>query len=95
MLQGDIWVRRSLTLPDFWHARSARYYAAGAAAAQQPYLWCGRQVALVDRFVAAVKADSTEGENSEVLEALDYVILSKRTSGLHRMSGGDTLPKAA
>ena len=50
---------------------------------------------LVDRFVAAVKADETEGENSEVLEALGYVIPSKRKSGLHRKSGGDAQRKAA
>ena len=50
---------------------------------------------LVDRFVAAVKADASEGENSEVLEALGYVIPSKRKSGLHRKSGVVALPKAA
>ena len=51
--------------------------------------------ALVDRFVSAVKADATEGENSEVLEALGYVIPSKRKSGLHRKSNTVELPKAA
>ena len=49
----------------------------------------------VDRFVAAVKADAAEGENSEVLEALGYVIPSKRKSGLVRKSSTDSLPKAA
>ena len=49
----------------------------------------------MDRFVAAVKADAKEGGNSEVLEALGYVIPSKRKSGLHRKSGVVTLAKAA
>ena len=52
-------------------------------------------LALVDRFVAAVKGDAAEGENSEVLEAPGYVIPSKRKSGLHRKSGVVTLAKAA
>ena len=52
-------------------------------------------LALVDRFVSAVKADATEGENSEVLEALGYVIPSKRKSGLHCKSNMVELPKAA
>lgn len=55
----------------------------------------GAGLALVDRFVAAVKADASEGENSEVLEALGYVIPSKRKSGLSRKSSNDALPKAA
>lgn len=44
---------------------------------------------------AAVKAGVDEGENSEVLEALGYVIASKRRSGLHRKSNVTVLPKAA
>lgn len=52
-------------------------------------------LALVDRFVSAVKSDANEGENSEVLEALGYVIPSKRKSGLHRKSNTVALPKAA
>jgi hypothetical protein len=52
-------------------------------------------LALADRFVAAVKADASEGGNSEVLEALGYVIPSKRKSGLHRKSATVALPKAA
>ena len=51
-------------------------------------------LALVDRFISAVKADATEGENSEVLEALGYVIPSKRKSGLHRKTNTVALPKA-
>ena len=52
-------------------------------------------LAWADRFVAAVKADASEGENSEVLEALGYVIPSKRKSGLHRKFSAVALPKAA
>ena len=52
-------------------------------------------LALVDRLVAAVKADETEGENSEVLEALGYVIPAKRKSGLHRKSDRNDVSKAA
>lgn len=52
-------------------------------------------LALVARFVAAVKADADEGENSEILDALGFVIPSKRKSGLHRKSSVTVLPKAA
>ena len=52
-------------------------------------------LALVDRFVSAVKADADEGENSEILDALGFVIPSKRKSGLHRRSSVAVLPKAA
>ncbi len=52
-------------------------------------------LALVARLVAAVKADVDEGENSEVLDALGFVIPSKRKSGLHRKGSTTELPKAA
>ena len=57
---------------------------------QQP-----ESLALVDRLVAAVKADADEGDNSEILDALGYVIPSKHKSGLHRKGGATELPKAA
>ena len=49
------------------------------------------------RLVNAVKADADEGEDSELLQALGYVIKSKRRSGLHRGSPANitALPKAA
>ncbi len=50
---------------------------------------------LADRFISAVKADATEGVNSELLDAIGYVIPSKRKSGLHRKSNTVVLPKAA
>lgn len=53
---------------------------------------------LVTRLVNAIKSDVTEGEDSEMLEAMGYVIKSKRQSGLHRNSASQTviaLPKAA
>jgi hypothetical protein len=43
----------------------------------------------------AVKADADEGENSEILDALGFVIPSKRKSGLHRKGTVTVLPKAA
>ena len=52
-------------------------------------------LALADRFINAVKADANEGANSEVLDAIGYVIPSKRKSGLHRKSNTVALPKAA
>ena len=52
-------------------------------------------LALADRFISAVKADANEGANSEVLDAIGYVIPSKRKSGLHRKSNTVALPKAA
>ena len=54
-----------------------------------------KALAVADRFINAVKADATEGENSEVLEAIGYVIPIKRKSGLQRKSNTVTLPKAA
>lgn len=53
---------------------------------------------LVTRLVNAIKSDVTEGEDSEMLEAMGYVIKSKRQSGLHRNTTQQTqipLPKAA
>lgn len=50
---------------------------------------------LVGRLVAAVKADADEGEESEILDALGFVIPSKRKSGLHRKGSVSALPKAA
>jgi hypothetical protein len=44
----------------------------------------GQGLALVNRWVNAVKSDQHEGEDSELLEALGSVIKSKRKSGLHR-----------
>ena len=38
----------------------------------------------IKRFVAGIKADPDEGENSELLQALGYVRPSDRQSGLHR-----------
>jgi len=55
-------------------------------------------LALVNRWVNAVKSDQDEGEDSELLEALGYVIKSKRKSGLHRgtpAAVSPLLPKAA
>ena len=52
-------------------------------------------LALAARFVSAVKSDATEGVNSELLDAIGYVIPSKRKSGLHRKSNTVALPKAA
>lgn len=39
---------------------------------------------VLKRFVSAIKADPEEGENSELLEAMGYVIARQRKSGLHR-----------
>ena len=53
---------------------------------------------LLGRFVNAIKADENEGEDSELLEAMGYVIKSKRKSGLHRVSPeskATPMPKAA
>ena len=53
---------------------------------------------LVTRLVNAIKADENEGENSELLEVMGYVIKSKRKSGLHRNtpeSNSTPIPKAA
>ena len=49
------------------------------------------------RLAHAVQADADEGEDSELLQALGYVIKSKRKSGLHRGSAANitALPKAA
>ena len=55
-------------------------------------------LALVNRFVSAIKADENEGEDSELLEVMGYIIKSKRKSGLHRTTPeSDTtpIPKAA
>lgn len=41
---------------------------------------------LVNRFVNAIKADEAEGQDSELLEAMGYIIKSKRKSGLHRIT---------
>jgi hypothetical protein len=52
----------------------------------------------VNRWVNAVKSDQDEGEDSELLEALGYVIKSKRKSGLHRVTPAaesTPLPQAA
>lgn len=38
----------------------------------------------IKRFVAGIKADPDEGEDSGLLEALGYVRASERKSGLHR-----------
>ena len=38
----------------------------------------------IKRFVSGIKADPTEGEDSELLEALGYVRPSERKSGLTR-----------
>lgn len=54
-----------------------------------------KALAVADRFINAVKADATEGANSDVLEAIGYVIPNKRKSGLHRKSNTIALPKAA
>ncbi len=48
--------------------------------------------ALVTRLVNAIKADENEGENSELLEAMGYVIKSKRKSGLHRTAEQPAAP---
>ena len=53
---------------------------------------------LVTRLVNAIKADENEGEDSELLEVMGYVIKSKRKSGLHRNtpeSNSTPIPKAA
>ena len=53
---------------------------------------------LVTRLVNAIKADENEGEDSELLEVMGYVIKSKRKSGLHRNtpeSNSAPIPKAA
>ena len=52
---------------------------------------------LFARVVNAIKADTDEGEDSELLETFGYVRKSKRKSGLHRGSAKNTivLPKAA
>ena len=58
----------------------------------------GEGLDLLGRFVNAIKADENEGEDSELLEAMGYVIKSKRQSGLHRNKASQTvipLPKAA
>ena len=49
------------------------------------------------RLVNASKSDETEGEDSELLEAMGYVLKSKRQSGLHRKAAAPPaeLPKAA
>ena len=55
-------------------------------------------LSLVDRFVSAIKADESEGEDSQLLEVMGYVIKSKRKSGLHRTTPDSTttpLTKAA
>ena len=52
-------------------------------------------LALVARLVGAIKSDKTEGEDSELLEAMGCVIPSKRKSGLHRNAPPQPLPKAA
>lgn len=52
-------------------------------------------LALVARLVSAIKSDATEGEDSELLEAMGYVIKSKRKSGLRRNGSVEPLPKAA
>ena len=53
---------------------------------------------LASRLVNAIKSDATEGEDSELLEAMGYVIKSKRKSGLHRTAeqpSANPLSKAA
>ena len=53
---------------------------------------------LLGRFVNAIKADENEGEDSELLEAMGYIIQRKRKSGLHRVSPASNttpIPKAA
>ena len=53
---------------------------------------------LLGRFVNAIKADENEGEDSELLEAMGYIIKRKRKSGLHRVSPASNttpIPKAA
>ena len=45
--------------------------------------------------ISAVKADATDGANNDVLEAIGYVIPSKRKSGLHRKANTIALPEAA
>ena len=45
---------------------------------------------LVARLVNAIKSDETEGEDSELLEAMGYVVKSKRKSGLKRKSPSKT-----
>ena len=55
-------------------------------------------LSLVDRFVSAIKADESEGEDSQLPEVMGYVIKSKRKSGLHRTTPDSTttpLTKAA
>ena len=55
-------------------------------------------LALVGRLVNAIKSDENEGEDSELLEAMGYVIKSKRKSGLHRTAAqpaANPLSKAA
>lgn len=55
-------------------------------------------LALVARLVGAIKSDASEGEDSELLEAMGYVIKSKRKSGLRRSAAAasvQSLSKAA
>lgn len=54
-------------------------------------------LALVARLVNAIRSDECEGEDSELLEAMGYVLKSKRQSGLHRKAAAPAteLPKAA
>ena len=54
-------------------------------------------LALVARLVSAIKSDEAEGEDSELLDAMGYVIPSKRKSGLHRNvpPSAEPFPKAA
>ena len=42
---------------------------------------------LAARLVNAIKSDASEGEDGELLEAMDDVIKSKRRSGPHRNGG--------
>jgi hypothetical protein len=46
-------------------------------------------VAAIQLVVNAVKGDPEEGEDGEFYEALGYVRKSERSSGLHRVKGGD------
>ena len=53
---------------------------------------------LVSRLVNAIKSDENEGEDSELLETMGYVVKSKRKSGLHRTASepaAASLSKAA
>ena len=55
-------------------------------------------LSLVARFVSAIKADESEGEDSQLPEVMGYVIKSKRKSGLHRNtpeSNSAPIPQAA